>query len=156
MASDGRATALAQRLRSIRRPRRLRWPLALCGVLVLAAIGVVLFLVYDSGAFVRGPAVDAASAYVTDVREQRYSAAYALLAPDLRSRESEQSYAEQMQAIDASDGRITGVTVLSQQADGSTTIVQLNITRTKRGTFPAHFAVVESNGVWLISADDDL
>lgn len=147
---------LAGRLRSVRRPRRLRWPLVLCGVLVLAAIGVALFLAYDSGAFVRGPAVDAASAYVTDIREQRYSAAYALLAPDLRSRESEQSYAEQMRAIDASDGPITGVTVLSLQGDGGATIVQLSITRTKRGTFPAHFAVEESKGVWLITADDDL
>lgn len=147
---------LAGRLRSIRRPRRLRWPLALCGVLVLAAAGVVLFLAHDSGVFVRGPAVDAASAYVTDVREQRYAAAYALLAPDLSSRESEQSYVEQMRAIDASDGQITDVTVMAEQTDGSATIVQLNITRARRGTFPAHFAVEESKGVWLITADDDL
>lgn len=136
-AAQGPASILRKRLPRIRRPR---WPVVLCGVLVVAAVAVALVVAYDNGAFARGPAVDAATAYVTD----------------LRSRESEQSYAAQMRAIDASDGQITGVTVVAQQTDGNTTVVQLTITRASRGAFSAHFAVKETNGAWLITANDDL
>lgn len=137
-----------------------RWPVALCAILLVAAIAVASFAAYDNGifnqVFTRGPAVDTATAYVAAVREQRYAAAYALLAPDLRSKESEQSYAARTRAIDASDGSITGVAVVSQKQDGSVIVVQLNITRASRGTFTAHFAVEKSHGIWLITGDDDL
>lgn len=156
-ASGRRATVLGALARFVRRPR---WPVTLYAILIIAAVAVAIFVAYDTGVFnqvfTRGPAVNAATAYVAAVREQRYTAAYALLAPDLRSKESEQSYAAQTRAIDASDGGITGVAVVSQKQDGSVTVVQLRITRASRGTFTAHFAVEKSHGVWLITGADDL
>ena len=134
----------------------LRWQVLLCAVLVVAAIVVALAVAYDNGAFARGPAVDAATAYVADIQRHQYAAAYALLAPDLRHTESEQSFAARMGAIETIDGRITAVSAVSQQQSGATTVVQLSITRARRGTFTAHLAVVRSGGAWLIIGADDL
>lgn len=139
-----------------RTARRPRWPMVLCGVLVVAAIAVALFVAYDNGVSTRGPAVDAAVTYVSDVRDQRYAAAYALLAPDLRHAESEQSFAASMRAIDAIDGHITAVSAVTQQLSGGTTVVQVSITRSGRGTFTAHVAVEQAGGGWFVTGADDL
>lgn len=130
--------------------------MVLCGVLVVVAVAVALFVAYDNGIFTRGPAVDAATTYVAGVQDQRYSAAYALLSPDLRRGESEQSFANRMRAIDATDGRITAVSVVSQHESDGAAVVQLTITRARRGTFTAYLAVRQSGGAWLVTGADDL
>lgn len=156
-AATTHPTPPAPRGKRPRWQRRPRWPALLCGVLVVAAVAVAVAVAYDNGVFTRGPTVDAATAYIRDIQAQRYVAAYAQLAPDLRHDQTEQSFASRMRAIDAADGRIVNVAVASeQQGSDGTTVVQLTITRTSRGAFTAHVAVLQSGGAWLVTGADDL
>lgn len=73
---------------------------------------------------------------MSDIRDRRYAAAYALGSPDLR--------------------RITAIATISQQDGAGATVVQLRVTRAARGVFAAHIAVTQAHGVRVVTTVDDL
>jgi hypothetical protein len=126
-------------------------------LVVVAAVAAVLVWQLRPDLFVRGPAVDATTAYIEDVQRQNYAAAYRLLAPDLQARESPAAFEASVRAIAASDGALTGYQVRSMQSAHGQTVVTVAVSRTIRGGFTAHVQVTQdATGAWRISGDDDL
>lgn len=137
---------------------RRRWRLTVAAVLtmVLVLAGLVA-LAYHEGVFVRGPAADAAAAFLSDVEHGDYTAAYGLLAPDLRAGETRQTFAGNLEAIRQTDGPITSFAAREMHDDASFTVVGFDVTRALRGTFSAHVRLLrDSSGQWLVSGVDDL
>lgn len=138
-------------------PRR-HWRLTLAVVaLLVVLVGGLVALAYHEGFFVRGPAADTATAFLTDVRRRDYAAAYRLLAPDLRADETEQTFASVMETTRLTDGPITGFAPREIHSDAGFLVVGFDLTRTVRGTFPVHLLLVrDKTGQWLVSGVDDL
>ena len=138
-------------------PRR-RWRLvASVAVLLIVLLAGLIALAYHQGFFVRGPAADTATAFLTDVRRRDYPAAYALLAPDLKAGETEQAFTTATDAIRQSDGPMTGFAAREINHDGDITVVGFDVTRSIRGGFSLHISLVQDkSGQWLISGIDDL
>lgn len=137
---------------------RRHWLLTLSvAALVVALIGGLLALAYYEGFFVHGPAADTATAFLTDVRQRDYAAAYKLLAPDLRAGETEQAFASAMETIRLTDGPITSFKAREIQSDSGFTVVGFDVTRTVRGAFSVHIRLAhDKGGEWLVSGVDDV
>jgi hypothetical protein len=107
--------------------------------------------------FVRGPAVDATTAYLAAVERHDYTAAYRLLAPDLQARESPAAFEAAVRAIATSDGALTSYQVRSMQSASGQTVVTVALSRAIRGGFTAHVQLTQdASGAWRISGADDL
>jgi hypothetical protein len=134
-----------------------RWWLGGLLVLLVLAVGGVLILASHQGVFARGPAVDATTAYLNALERRDYPAAYALLAPDLRARQSEADFAASMDDISAASGALTHFQVRDLHPGGQTAVVTVELNRALRGTFMVRVQVARSaTGAWQISGADDL
>jgi hypothetical protein len=126
-------------------------------VLLVLAVGGVLILASHQGAFARGPAVDATTAYLNALERRDYPAAYALLAPDLRARQSEADFAASMDDIWTTSGALTHFQARDLHAGGQTAVVTVELHRALRGTFTVRVQLARSaTGAWQISGADDL
>src|SRR5260370_10707069 len=142
-----------------RASRRLgrRWWLGGLLVLLVLAVGGVLILASHQGAFARGPAVDATTAYLNALERRDYPAAYALLAPDLRARQSAANFAASMDEISVASGALTRFQVRDLHSSDQTPVVPRHLNRALRGTFTVRVQVARSDsGAWQISGADDL
>ena len=139
-------------------PLRRRWRLAASiAILLVLLLAGLIALAYHQGFFVRGPAADTAAAFLTDVQRRDYPAAYALLAPDLQARETEQAFATATDAIQQADGPMTSFAARAINHDGAITVIGFDVTRSIRGGFSIHISLVQDkSGQWLISGIDDL
>lgn len=151
-------TVVGERMRPIVAVLRRRWRLAASlAVLCVLLVAGVIALAYHQGFFVRGPAPDTATAFLTDVQHRDYQAAYALLAPDLKAHESEQVFATDTDAIRQADGPLTSFAARAMQSDDGFTVVGFDATRTVRGSFSIHINLTQDKaGRWLITGIDDL
>ena len=126
-------------------------------MLLVVAIGGVLILASHQGAFARGPAVDTTTAYLNALERRDYPTAYALLAPDLRERQSEADFAASMDDISVASGALTGFQVRDLHAGTQIAVVTVDLNRAQRGTFTVRVQVARSaTGAWQISGADDL
>src|SRR5260370_7772940 len=112
-----------------RASRRLgrRWWLGGLLVLLVLAVGGVLILASHQGAFARGPAVDATTAYLNALERRDYPAAYALLAPDLRARQSAADFAASMDEISVASGALTPFQLRHPHATHQPAVVTLEL-----------------------------
>ena len=134
-----------------------RWWLGGQLVLLVLAVGGVLILASHQGAFARGPAVDATTAYLNALERRDYPAAYAMLAPDLRARQSEADFAASMDEISVASGALSRFQVRDLHASDQTAVVTVELNRALRGTFTVRVQVARSGfGAWQISGADDL
>lgn len=145
-------------LRAVLAPLRRRWRLvASIAILLIVLVAGLIAVAYHQGFFVRGPAADTATAFLTDVQHRDYPAAYALLAPDLKAHETEQAFATATDAIRQSDGALTSFAARELNHEGNITVVGFDVTRSIRGGFSLHISLVQDkSGQWLISGIDDL
>lgn len=150
-------TAL-NRFRPTRAGLRRRWRLVLSlGIVLVLLLAGVVALAYHQGFFVRGPAAEAATTFLTDVQRRDYTAAYALLAPDFTARETEQVFAADTDAIGLADGSLTSFAAREMNSDGSRTVIGFDVSRSTRGGFTLHISLEQStSGKWLITGIDDL
>ena len=150
-AARARPRAILTQLR-----RRWRLTVSIAALLILLLAGLVA-LAYHQGFFVRGPAADTATAFLTDMQHRDYPAAYALLAPDLKAHETEQAFATATDAIRQTDGPLTSFAARELNHDGDITVIGFDVTRAIRGSFSLHLSLVQDkSGQWLISGIDDL
>jgi hypothetical protein len=126
-------------------------------VLLALAVGGALVLASHQGAFARGPAVDTTTAYLNALERREYASAYAMLAPDLRARQSESDFATSMNDISVASGALTQFQVRDLHAGAETAVVTVDVRRALRGTFTVRVQVARAgSGTWQISGADDL
>jgi hypothetical protein len=157
-SSSAEPPTTRKRGRSLLAGLRRRWRLAVSlGVVLLFLIAGLVALAYHQGFFVRGPAADAATAFITDVQRRDYAAAYALLAPDLTAHETKQAFAAEMDAFRQADGSVTSFAAREMNSDGGRTVIGFDVSRSIRGSFTVHISLEQgTSGKWLITGVDDL
>jgi len=142
--------------------RSLRWlwiTLGIVGVLIVAGCAICGILTANGIGFLAqkaGPVV-AADEYYAAVQKQDYTTAFSYLSPDatLTSQGqtvpvggSQQGYAQAAQLLDARFGTVTSHTVASNGSD--TTILTINVTRTKLASYSVRFTMVQVGDTWKI------
>ncbi len=142
--------------------RSLRWlwiTLAIVGVLILAGCATCGILSVNAiGPFARavGPVV-AVDQYYTAVQKQDYTTAFSFLSNDatLTSQNqtvpigtSQQAYSQAAQLLDANFGTVTSHSVAASGSD--TTVLTINVTRTKHAPYSVRFTMVQIGNSWKI------
>src|SRR6266487_2598182 len=142
--------------------RSLRWlwiTLAIVGVLIVAGCATCGILSVNAiGPFARavGPVV-AVDQYYTAVQKQDYTTAFSFLSNDatLTSQNqtvpigtSQQAYSQAAQLLDANFGTVTSHSVAASGSD--TTVLTINVTRTKHAPYSVRFTMVQIGNNWKI------
>ncbi|WP_462187655.1 MULTISPECIES: hypothetical protein [unclassified Frankia] len=138
-----------------RRSRAARWliPLVLVLALLAGAGGTGLFLFFRSA---NGPA-DAVRAYLTEVSDSRYEAAYARLCPSVQERRPASEFAIIMRALDDVQGGIASFAVRGVQIHrsvGSPTVreVQVDVRRGSASASHETYQVGKESGSYCLLA----